>query len=57
MKYKSRRDKSDNGWLEEGARGQVYVHHRAHAKEVLLEKLGQNVECRKLTAVLYNKTI
>lgn len=23
MKYKSRRDKSDNGWLEEGARGQV----------------------------------
>lgn len=34
-----------------------FVHHTAHAKEVLLEKLGQNVECRKLTAVLYNKTI
>lgn len=34
-----------------------FVHHRAHAKEVLLEKLGQNAECRKLTAVLYNKTI
>lgn len=34
-----------------------FVHHRAHAKEVLLEKLGQNVECRKLTAVLYGSLI
>lgn len=34
-----------------------FVLHRAHAKEVLLEKLGQNVECRKLTADLHNKTI
>lgn len=54
MKYKSRRDKSDNGWLEEGAIGQVCS---PYAKEVLIKKLGQNVECRKLTAVLYNKTI
>lgn len=30
-----------------------FVHCRTHAKEVLIEKLGQVVECWKLTVVIY----